>query len=468
MSGPRNSRGQTAHYTDESADMAEPTDARSADIHDTEARLLAMFAESTSPEDHALLTEAIQHCVDLRHSMSDVSDHTRDAEQVLAAFEQREGMRSPAAYGQPDNANTVMELKSDSSQVFRPWGAGGPPIAADEPMQLDMHQHTTDPTVLAASDALAAPQQASADLVGPFGPASQRVPVGLVDWAAPVQADQQVAEQLAQSCDPVVAHTFRAALHATDGIPDTTAIDADDGASAPTADSPRSTRSDEAAAQSAFDTMATAESWQHELDAGRALPCIDAMALRAAFTPLSRPNHYVPVHICRPDGSDVRDEPTRHPGMLTAWYAGECTYTLQAAAADQHRSEQYLNALHAEARFDRHEQWGMDGDTPAGRDLAKDAHDDRHMHASACAGQVRFVERNGHPVADPITPFLETGHYSAVMLAAHTKNMQAEYDIHCAELRRIRKLKLNLVDCLLGPTDNRIARARDDIMAELM
>ena len=44
--------------------------------------------------------------------MSDVSDHTHDAEQVLAAFEQREGMRSPAAYEQPDNTNTAMELES--------------------------------------------------------------------------------------------------------------------------------------------------------------------------------------------------------------------------------------------------------------------------------------------------------------------------------------------------------------------
>ena len=111
---------------------------------------------------------------------------------------------------------------------------------------------------------------------------------------------------------------------------------------------------------------------------------------------------------------------------------------------------------------------GLDGNTSAGRDRAKDAHDDSAMHMSACDSQVRFVERNVHPAADPITLFLETGHYSAAMLVAHTKNMQAEHDIHCTELRRIRKLELNLVDCLLGPTANRIACARDDIMAELM
>ena len=91
--------------------------------------------------------------------MSDVSDHAHDAEQVLAAFEQREGMRSPAAYEQPDNTNTAMELESSSSQVFQLWGAGGPPI--------DMCQHTTNPAVFTASDTLAASQQASADLASP-------------------------------------------------------------------------------------------------------------------------------------------------------------------------------------------------------------------------------------------------------------------------------------------------------------
>ena len=164
----------------------------------------------------------------------------------------------------------------------------------------------------------------------------------------------------------------------------------------------------------------------------------------------------------------VRDEPTRRPDMLTAWHAGERTYALQAAAADQLRSEQYLDAMHANARLYRHDQWGMDGDTPVGRDLAKDARDDSAMHVSACDGQVRSVERNGHPAADPITPFLEIGRFSPAMIATHTKNMQAEHDIHCAELHRIRRLELNVVDCLLGPTANRIARARDDILAELM
>ena len=320
-------------------------------------------------------------------------------------------------------------------------------------MQPDMCEHTADPALFAVSNALAA---------------SQRVSVGLVDWAEPIQTDRQVAEQLAQSCDPIVARTFGDALRAADSIPATTAINADDSTSAQTGDSPRSTRSDEAAAQSAFETMATAESWQHELDVGRTPPRVDAMALRAAFAPPRRPNYYVPPHLRRPDGSDVRDEPTHHPDMLTAWHASERAYAAQAAAANQLRSQQYLDAVHAEARLYRHEQWGLDGETPAGRYLAKDARDDSTMHASACNSQVRFVERGVHPAADPITPFLETGHYSAVMLAAHTKNMQAEYDIHCAELRRIRKLKLNLVDCLLGPTANRIARARDDIMAELM
>ena len=132
MLGPRNSQGQTAHYTNESADVAEPTDPRSTDVHDTEAQLLMMFAEATSPDDRAMLAEAIQHCANLRHSMPNVSDHTRDTEQVLAAFEQCEGMRSPAAYRQPDNTNMVMELESSSSKVFQPWGAGGPKLCADD------------------------------------------------------------------------------------------------------------------------------------------------------------------------------------------------------------------------------------------------------------------------------------------------------------------------------------------------
>ena len=107
--------------------------------------------------------------------------------------------------------------------------------------------------------------------------------------------------------------------------------------------------------------------------------------------------------------------------MLTAWHAGERAYAIQAAAADQLCSEQYLDAVHAQACLYRHEQWGMDGDTRAGRDLTKDAHDDSAMHASACDSQLRFVERNVHPAADPITPFQEIGHYSAAMIAAHTK-----------------------------------------------
>ena len=61
-----------------------------------------------------------------------LSPSTCDAEQVLAAFKQREGMGSPAAYRQPDNANTVMELESNSSQVFQPWGGGGPKLRVDD------------------------------------------------------------------------------------------------------------------------------------------------------------------------------------------------------------------------------------------------------------------------------------------------------------------------------------------------
>ena len=132
MSGPRNSRGQTAHYTSESADTGEPAGARVANMRDTEAKLLALFAEATSPNKRAMLADAIQYCADLCQTMSEVSKHSRDAEQALAAFEQREGMRSPAAYGQPDAANTAMDLESSSLQIFLPWGAGGSKLRVDD------------------------------------------------------------------------------------------------------------------------------------------------------------------------------------------------------------------------------------------------------------------------------------------------------------------------------------------------
>ena len=103
---------------------------------------------------------------------------------------------------------------------------------------------------------------------------------------------------LLRAAIPTFPHlrSFDDALRGADGAPATVVIGTDDGASAQSGDSPRSIRSDEAAARSAFEAQATAESWQHELDAGRAPPRVGAMALRAAFTPPSESTYYIPPH----------------------------------------------------------------------------------------------------------------------------------------------------------------------------
>ena len=105
------------------------------------------------------------------------------------------------------DAQLLLSDKALLPDLTMPWGAGGPPITACEPVQPDMCQHTTNPAVFAASSTRAASQQASADLASPADAASQWT---LGDALCGVDGLGGVP----------------------DGVPGTAAIDADNGTSA--------------------------------------------------------------------------------------------------------------------------------------------------------------------------------------------------------------------------------------------
>lgn len=228
-----------------------------ANMIQTEVDLAHQLAHATDSADCAHIARVLDQSRELRHQIFSEPAPTQpstssdirpiDTAALLASYD---AMQQPPSFTNRAYAtSTVRADTTDAAEgrqfpaTWKPWGAGGDFDGSDtdddavlsamhDASALTRHPTPTPPALAtlllcraghpvtgfrdelsaiefcvsglcqACQDdvfepKLAASQQASADLAGPFDTASQQDSVKLADCATPVQADRQVAEQLA-------------------------------------------------------------------------------------------------------------------------------------------------------------------------------------------------------------------------------------------------------------------------------